>query len=510
MFPYYALGEVKHLMKRLNDKKLFILCIFIIFFVATIEGCWFFLKKYFDGVSLDSIIFTYHTMAISTVETRLVKGFLLELMYSYAVGLVLAIIMFCLLRIRIQKWRIFPIKPRYALAFSLFLLLGAGIHVAVNLDIPLYVYNKHMKTDLYDKYYVPPENVAITFPSHKRNLIIIYMESIEATYLSQELGGGRAYNLIPNLGVLASKNINFSQSNIIGGPESLKGTGWTVAAIFGSLSGIPLSIPIYDNCYSGMGTFAPGATSLGDILKSNGYSLTFLMGSDATFGGRKDFLQLHGDFDVLDYDKAVEEGVIPHGYHVWWGYEDKYLYSYAKDTLLKLQREDTPFCFMMLTADTHHIGGYVCSECSNKFSIQFENVISCADTQIANFIDWIEQQDFYDNTTVVILGDHCSMDPSYFKDLAEGYVRRPYNVFINSYVQDRSHTKNRTFTTLDYYPTVLASIGAKVHGERLGLGTNLFSGKSTISEEIGIDKIQGELSKNSDYYYNKILYGESK
>ena len=214
--------------------------------------------------------------------------------------------MFCLLRIRIQKWRIFPIKPRYALAFSLFLLLGAGIHVAVNLDIPLYVYNKHMKTDLYDKYYVPPENVAITFPSHRRNLIIIYMESIEATYLSQELGGGRAYNLIPNLGVLASKNINFSQSNIIGGPESLKGTGWTVAAIFGSLSGIPLSIPIYDNCYSGMGTFAPGATSLGDILKSNGYSLTFLMGSDATFGGRKDFLQLHGDFDVLDYDKAVE------------------------------------------------------------------------------------------------------------------------------------------------------------------------------------------------------------
>lgn len=498
-------------MHELSRKKKFALSIFIIFAAATLEGCWFFLKKYFDGVSLDSIIFTCHTMAISTVENRLVEGFLFELLYAYCAALILLLIIFCPFKLRVGKFNILPLKRSFILPFSLFILCGSLIHITVNLDIHTFLYNKSVETKLYDKYYVPPENVEIKFPDKKRNLIVIYMESMEATYLSQDLGGGRAYNLIPYLGRLASKNINFSQSELIGGPESLTGTGWTVAGIFGSLVGIPLSIPIYGNCYSGLGTFAPGAEALGDVLRSNGYSLAFLMGSDATFGGRRNFLELHGGFDIIDYDVAVKDGVVPEGYHVWWGFEDKYLYPYAKDKLTGIAKEKRPFCFMLLTADTHHIGGYRCSLCPNKYPVQFENVVSCADAQIADFIAWLEKQDFYKETTVVILGDHCSMDPYYFQDIeAAGYVRRPYNVFINSSVRGDAHMKNRIFTTLDYYPTLLASIGAEIPGERLGLGTNLFSGKSTLAEELGFRRLQNELSKHSDYYYDKILYGEPK
>jgi len=55
------------------------------------------------------------------------------------------------------------------------------------------------------------------------------------------------------------------------------------------------------------------------------------------------------------------------------------------------------------------------------------------------------------------------------------------------------------------YPTILASIGVKIEGERLGLGTNLFSQRKTIVEELGIDSVQDELSKNSKFYNENIL-----
>ena len=57
---------------------------------------------------------------------------------------------------------------------------------------------------------------------------------------------------------------------------------------------------------------------------------------------------------------------------------------------------------------------------------------------------------------------------------------------------------------MDMFPTTLASIGADIEGDRLGLGTNLFSDKQTIPEIIGLDEFNNELSKGSNYYYNVI------
>ena len=64
--------------------------------------------------------------------------------------------------------------------------------------------------------------------------------------------------------------------------------------------------------------------------------------------------------------------------------------------------------------------------------------------------------------------------------------------------------KNRVFTTMDMFPTTLAALGVSIEGDRLGLGTNLFSSKKTIPEEIGLDNFNKELKKSSDYYYKYI------
>lgn len=46
-------------------------------------------------------------------------------------------------------------------------------------------------------------------------------------------------------------------------------------------------------------------------------------------------------------------------------------------------------------------------------------------------------------------------------------------------------TEYRDYTTLDFFPTILASMGCTIDGNRLGLGTNLFSSALTLSELLG-------------------------
>ena len=88
-----------------------------------------------------------------------------------------------------------------------------------------------------------------------------------------------------------------------------------------------------------------------------------------------------------------------------------------------------------------------------------------------------------------------------FYNVDNNYDRVVYNAFINSRVLPVNN-KNRVFTTMDMFPTTMAALGAKIDGERLGLGTNLFSGKETLREKMGGNYINKELKKN-DKKYNK-------
>ena len=83
--------------------------------------------------------------------------------------------------------------------------------------------------------------------------------------------------------------------------------------------------------------------------------------------------------------------------------------------------------------------------------------------------------------------------------------RRIFNLFINSEISTKNN-KNRKFTSFDMLPTTLASIGATIENDQLGLGTNLFSEKKTLIEKYDIEFVNEELEKKSIFYNNNILY----
>ena len=84
-------------------------------------------------------------------------------------------------------------------------------------------------------------------------------------------------------------------------------------------------------------------------------------------------------------------------------------------------------------------------------------------------------------------------------------VRKVYNAFLNSAVQPVQE-KGRRFTTLDFYPSILASLGCIIPGERLGLGVNLFSNEETLAEKYGYEYMFAELSKQSRFYNERLMY----
>ncbi|MBD5132932.1 MAG: LTA synthase family protein [Clostridiales bacterium] len=356
---------------------------------------------------------------------------------------------------------------------------------------------------LYEQHYVDPKGVRVTAPEKKKNLLCIYLESMESTYASTAEGGRQSVNLIPNLTQLARENCSFSNTTLLGGGHSGTGTNWTMAALLASTSGIPFSFPVADNDMDQQEHFASGCTSLGEILEDNGYRNMFLCGSNGEFAGRKKYFEQHGNYEVYDYYSARDDGYFPYDYQVFWGIEDEILYRVAKDRLLELSRDGQPFNLTMLTVDTHHIGGYVCGLCGDEYENPTANVVACADRQIAEFLEWCSQQDFYEDTAIVILGDHPRMDNN-LVDGVEYYDRTTYNCFLNCAcpVPEEGLRQNREFSTLDYYPTILAAMGFDIEGDRLGLGVNLFSGEDTLSESMGFQTLDDEIARYSPYYVN--------
>ncbi|KGF08705.1 hypothetical protein HMPREF1635_06690 [Clostridiales bacterium S5-A14a] len=501
-------------------KFLYVLLHLLVFIVlcSCVSLLW--LRDNFGDIGIDEIIFTLSAGVKGTSDELLSSyyKFVIPIMAFFVVFY--ALLNYVLHKFDLKYFLHFRIKNKNTtirLKMSQLLvivLIGSfslGVYTA-NEKFGLFNYIKYssQKSDFIEKNYVNPDG-KVVFPDKKRNLIHIFMESGETTVMDKANGGLFDQNYVPELTQIAKDNIAFSQSDLLEGALVTPGSTWTTGGIFSQSNGIPIKRDIGNDALikkHDFNHYFRTLKSTADILRENGYSNYFMCGSDVSFGGKNSLLTSHGKYKIYDYNTAIKDGLIDKDYFVWWGMEDQKLFEYAKEKIATISKNPGPFNFTMLTVDTHHVDGYKCSLCENRFDKQYANVYACSSKQISNFLNWIREQPFYENTTVVITGDHCSMDPNFFEEVSAKSTenfndvqlnRKVYNAFINSAI-DTQYMKNRKFTTLDFFPTILASVGAEIKGERLGLGTNLFSGKETLSEKYGYKYLYDELKKKSDFY----------
>lgn len=406
--------------------------------------------------------------------------------------------------IRFRTTRLARFVSRRALALTLAVLAFSMGLFTVKLNLIQFVSAAATESEFIGDHYVDPSLAKLTFPERKRNLVYIFLESMETTFGETDAGGPIYDNFIPELTQLAGENVNFSNDDGLGGALSFSGTTWTAAALVTQTSGLNVQVPLEAEYFGGENGYMPGVVSLGEILEAEGYNQTLLVGSDAEFGGRESYFTEHGNYNIVDLKTLKERGWLNEDYNVWWGFEDAKLFAAAKLELAALASQGEPFNFTMLTCDTHFPDGYHCQACRDEYPEQYPTVARCSSRMVYDFIRWIQEQPFYENTTIILCGDHLTMDPDFMQDVDENYQRTIYNCIINPAVEP-VREKNREFGTFDLFPTTLAAMGVEIEGDRLGLGTNLFSDKQTLCEMYGFEALDWELQKRSEFYNTRFL-----
>lgn len=483
----------------------------------------------YGNITFDEMLFHIHMPLEGTAES-FVRDVKLKVVLA---GVVMGLALLAALHIPAKKgwwvrlagsrrvWvRFFPLKlPGIAAALALAAWLCILLVCAdKSFTITDFMRKQLSQSHLIENEYADAGKVQLTFPEKKRNLITVYLESAETSSQDVANGGFFEVNYIPEMTAIAKENVSFSQSDLLEGAAVAPACGWTIAGLVAETAGLPLKLYAFDDGTGGVDnamenttTFMPGATMLGDILRQAGYRNVFLAGSDFTFGGRRLMYTQHGDYEIRDYLYARDNGLLPDGgQDAIWGYRDEVLYALARDTLTELAASSEPFHLALLTVDTHAPEGDVCPLCPDIHADRIGNVIACSSAQLGDFIAWCQSQPFYENTTIAIMGDHASMIAGFYKDEENGKhtgtsTRKVYNAFVNS-AAEPVQEKNRLFTTLDLFPTTLASLGVTIEGERLGLGTNLFSAEETLAEKYGYEVLFDELYRKSVFYDQEILY----
>ena len=90
------------------------------------------------------------------------------------------------------------------------------------------------------------------------------------------------------------------------------------------------------------------------------------------------------------------------------------------------------------------------------------------------------------------------------------YERTVYDCFINCKEQCALDVKSRTFAPMDMFPTILGALGFEIEGNRLGLGTNLFSDAKTLAEQRSFSWLSQEVAKPSNYYVSRFASNASE
>ena len=497
--------EIKHSTEK--KKKPYIFSFIFTFLVAQFLMFALYMRNMFPYLDIEELLFvlsmpvkgTSHIIVISLIVFLLV----IPLCFSiFHLALQKTNIIFVYTVFKNKEKSFFPFKFNHKIISSIVLVMFVLIVCNIKFNLSKYIL-KELKgsTTFYEENYISPKDVSFTFPEHKKNLIFIYLESTEAEISSHAKEG---INLIPELTELAKNNLSFSNSDDIGGQMQVTGTTHSIASVCCTHLGLPLLMDIGTNLYENTENFFKATYGLGDILKEGGYNCLFCIGSQTAYGGLDNLLKNHS-FEVKDIEYYKKIGKVPEDYFVWWGIEDIKMVETAKEELTKISSQGKPFAFSVFFEDTHFPSGYFDEECENRYPKQIHNVFVNMSRRINNFVNWIKEQPFYQNSIIVILGDHLYKGDDLYDDNRPMSKRHAYNAFINTGKSDE-HSKNRDFCTFDYFPTIIDCLDIKYNADGLGLGRSLLTGKLTLLEQLGSkEKLEDAITSKSNFYRYSLL-----
>lgn len=376
-------------------------------------------------------------------------------------------------------------------AFFFLISLGLGYYAAHKINkqfspksaiMNLVTSESYTGEDYIAQLYSIPQNIEF---SEKKNLVLIFGESLEGTFASDSL------NLMPKLSALRK------QGSHVLDMQNLALTGWTIAAFTGWSFGLPIKARFVEdlgNKAGGSTGFLPNAISVFDILKVEGYRLIFVMGSSAYFSGLNILLRTHGDFEIMDSNYWESKGWSKQdNAGLGWGFRDEFTFERAAEIYDELKNSEQPFVLIVNTIDTHSPTGYR-SPKFNRYG-DIRDSFCYSDEVISKFIATVMNKAPAD--PVLILGDHYLMGTY---DFVKGKKRTIFNAFLGNIPKIPEEKTKQAISALDIAPSILQMVGAKWDNNQFGLGISVFSEEPSLVQKYGADELNRRLNAPSLFY----------
>lgn len=368
----------------------------------------------------------------------------------------------------------------------LYTLLTAGLYFGVQFSISVFIHHLFGK-DYFAEHYLAPAQVKLVKPIKPKNLVFIYVESLEDSYKDTHLFGK---NLLAPLDQL--KGTSFVSY------KTAPGSWWTIAGITATQCAVPLkSVSLYDGNDQGekIKSFLPNAVCLGDVLHDAGYYSVYLGGDALAFAGKGMFFRDHHYDEVLGKDEL--KGNLSDADMNFWGLYDDDLLSIFKDKLVELHAKQQPFNLTITTIDTHGPDGHFSNYCKERGIKDFEGIVECTAQQVADIVAFITKNGYLKDTNIVILGDHLAMENPVSNKLDQIKERHIFNRFIS---EETIHKNREAILPFDLFPTVLDFIGFKVEGGKLGLGYSAIAKNINLPPETEYEEMNRDLLNKSNKY----------
>lgn len=348
---------------------------------------------------------------------------------------------------------------------------------------------KEEYTEKYEK-----SNYDIQGIAKGKNVIILQLESIQDFVINKEINGKE---ITPNLNKFLNENIQISNMFMQSYSSTADSEFSTVTSLYPMENGTSYS-RYYTNAYDDIFT----------MFKNEGYTTSYMHGNYGFFWNRENVYERFGvDYiELKDQFADTSENIM--------GYlSDELLYKQAVE---KLKNYNMPFVSYIVSASSHTSFSLEGLEDRNKVNIDvgkykdtfFGNYlesVNYADYAFGVFIDALKKANLYDDTVLLVFGDHNGIDMyneemiDFLKatnpnltdtDLKLNYIRVASGIKIPGIENVKIE---KPVSKLDIKPTFAYLINGDAG---ISLGMNMFSKKDFIC-------LNNERIVTSRYYYDE-------
>lgn len=311
----------------------------------------------------------------------------------------------------------------------------------------------------------------------KPNIFVLNIESFNALQIEKKAGNGKMITPIFNELIKEGIYIDDFYGNSI---QTIKGQ-------FAFLcSRIPLikGKASYDIEDMPLGTL----DCLPRVLANHGYETLFhKCYSDMSFDDTGNFMKKIGFQNIEHTNRS---GISKK--HIWgWGVQDNFSYKQYLDNVEKVAKKGKPVFAFIHTVSHHMKFDAVPDHQSYLFDMKaprnrkdrFSNSLHATDKYIGSFIEDLKSRGLYEDSLIIITGDHSfpagehflfSNETGYYQE----FFRTPFlMIWKNQFEPER--IKKRTYSHIDIAPTLLDILG--IEGEFNMMGNSIFQTKSNYA-----------------------------